>query len=116
MVALKQNGVISCHYVDSVGFKEVPNFLPENYMKNVEMAMEDDYGMIDGIVNNGKNPTIAELEQQAHLGQPISLIDLADAVHREEQEKKKSVVEQLQSQPKPEHKKTVPKKSTEREF
>ena len=30
------------------------------------MAVEDDYGMIDGIINNGtKEPTVAELEQQA---------------------------------------------------
>ena len=50
IVALKQNGVVSCHYVDSWGFKELPGFLkPENYLKNAEMAMEDDYGMIDGI-------------------------------------------------------------------
>ena len=36
--------------------------------------MEDDYGMIDGIINNGaKEPTVAELEQQARSGQPISL-------------------------------------------
>jgi len=27
---------------------------PENYLKNAEMAMEDDFGMIDGIINNGK--------------------------------------------------------------
>lgn len=53
IVALRQNGVISCHYVDSVGFADVPAFLPENYLKNTEMAMEDDYGMIDGIINNG---------------------------------------------------------------
>ena len=50
IVALKQNGVVSCHYVDSWGFKELPGFLkPENYLKNAEMAMEDDFGMIDGI-------------------------------------------------------------------
>ena len=53
IVALRQNGVVSCHYVDSIGFAEVPAFLPENYLKNAEMAMEDDYGMIDGIINNG---------------------------------------------------------------
>ena len=116
MVALKQNGVVSCHYIDSVGFKKVPNFLPENYLKNAEMAMEDDYGMIDGIVNNGKNPTVVELEQQARSGQPIFLIDLADAARREKQEKKKSVVEQLKSQQNPEHKKPVPKKSMEKEI
>lgn len=27
---------------------------PENYLKNAEMATEDDYGMIDGIINNGE--------------------------------------------------------------
>ena len=71
----------------------------------------------DGIINNGtKEPTVAELEQQARSGQPISLMDLADAVHREEREKKKSVVDQLKSQPKAEHKKTAPKKSAEREI
>ena len=118
IVALKQNGVVSCHYVDSWGFKELPGFLkPENYLKNAEMAMEDDFGMIDGIINNGaKEPTVAELEQQARSGQPISLMDLADAVHREERDKKKSVVDQLKSQPKAEHKKTAPKKSAEREI
>ena len=79
--------------------------------------MEDDYGMIDGIINNGpKEPTVAELEQQARSGQPISLMDLTDAIHRKEREKKKSVMEQLKSQPKAEHKKTAQKKSAEREI
>ena len=54
IVALKQDGVVSCHYVDSVGYKELPSFLKtENYLKTAEMQLEDDYGMIDGIVNNG---------------------------------------------------------------
>ena len=117
IVALKQNGVVSCHYVDSVGFQQIPGFLPENHLKNAEMTVEDDYGMIDGVINNGsKEPTVAQLEQQARSGQPISLMDLAAAAHREEREKRKSVVEQLRSQPKPEHRKTAPKKSAEREI
>mgnify|MGYP000677113294 CR=1 FL=1 len=97
IVAIKQDGKVSCHYCDSVGFTQIPGFLPENPLKNAEMAVEDDYGMIDGIINNGaKEPTVAELEQQARSGQPISLMDLADAVHREERGKaKKSVVDQL---------------------
>ena len=71
----------------------------------------------NGIINNGaKEPTVAELEQQARNGQPISLMDLAAAAHREEREKKKSVMEQLKSQPKAEHKKIAPKKSAEREI
>ena len=117
IVAIKQDGKVSCHYCDSVGFTQILGFLPENPLKNAEMAVEDDYGMIDGIINNGaKEPTVAELEQQARSGQPISLMDLADAVHREERDKKKSVVDQLKSQPKAEHKKTAPKKSAEREI
>lgn len=61
IVALKQNGVVSCHYVDSFGFAELPGFMkPENYLKNAEMAMEDDYGMIDGVINNGKSPAAEE--------------------------------------------------------
>ena len=117
IVAIKQDGKVSCHYCDSVGFTQIPGFLPENPLKNAEMAVEDDYGMIDGIINNGaKEPTVAELEQKARSGQPISLMDLAAAAHREEREKKKSVMEQLKSQPKAEHKKTAPKKSAEREI
>ena len=117
IVAIRQDGKVSCHYCDSVGFTQIPGFLPENPLKNAEMALEDDYGMIDGIINNGaKEPTVAELEQQARSGQPISLMDLAAAAHREEREKKKSVMEQLKSQPKAEHKKTAPKKSAEREI
>ena len=117
IVAIKQDGKVSCHYCDSVGFTQIPGFLPENPLKNAEMAVEDDYGMIDGIINNGaKEPTVAELEQQARSGQLISLMDLAAAAHREEREKKKSVMEQLKSQPKAEHKKIAPKKSAEREI
>ena len=117
IVAVKRDGMVSCHYCNSVGFTEIPGFLPDNPLKNAEMSMEDDYGMIDGIINNGpKEPTVAQLEQQARSGQPISLMDLADAVHREERDKRKSVVEQLHQQPKQESKKTAPKKSAEREL
>ena len=117
IVAIKRDGKVSCHYCDSFGFAEVPGFLPDNPLKNAEMAVEDDYGMIDGILNNGpKEQTVAQLEQQARSGQPISLMDLAAAAHRENRDKKKSVVEQLKNQPKPEHKKSAPKKSAEREI
>jgi len=37
-VALKQAGVVSYHYVDSVGYKELHNFHnTDNYLKNAEM-------------------------------------------------------------------------------
>lgn len=55
VVAIHQQGQDSAHYCDRFGFAEVPEFLkPKNYLKNTEMAMEDDLGMIDGIINNGK--------------------------------------------------------------
>lgn len=61
IVALNAGGVVSCHYVDSIGFAELPDFIHrENYLKNAEMAMEDDYGMIDGIINNGPKQDPAE--------------------------------------------------------
>ena len=117
IVAIKQDGKVSCHYCDSFGFTDVPGFLSDNPMKNAEMAVEDDYGMIDGVINNGsREPTVAQLEQQARSGQPISLMDLAAATHREERDKKKSVMEQLKSQPRTEHKKKAPQKSAEREI
>lgn len=113
IVALKQYGVVSYHYCDSIGFKELPDFRQENYLKAAEMSTEDDYGMIDGIINNGKQPTVAELEQQAKSGQPLSLMDLADAVHRE---KKPSVLEKLKDQPQQPQRKSKPRKSKEQEI
>ena len=97
IIALKQNGAVSCHYVDSWGYKELLGFIqPTNYLQNAEMALEDDYGMIDGVINNGpKQPTVTELETQARSGQPISLIDLADAVHREKKAERPSVLAKL---------------------
>ena len=117
IVALKQNGVVSCHYVDSIGFRELPNFLkPENYLKNAEMLLEDDYGMIDGIINNGpKQPTVTELEEQVKAGFSISLTELAAASHREQ--KKPSVLEKLRERtPEQAKNKTAPKRSAEREL
>ena len=117
IVALKQNGVVSCHYVDSIGFRELPNFLkPENYLKNAEMLLEDDYGMIDGILNNGpKQPTVTELEEQVKAGFSISLTELAAASHREQ--KKPSVLEKLREKtPEQAKNKTAPKRSAEREL
>lgn len=32
----------------------------DNYLKAAEMSMEDDYGMIDGIINNGKKDDLVE--------------------------------------------------------
>ena len=87
IIAVKQDGVVSCHYCDSFGFEQLTDFISQK-------------------------PTVAELEAQVKAGQTISLTDLADTVHRE---KKKSVVAQLKNQPAQERKKTAPKKSAEKE-
>lgn len=63
IVALKTDSVVSYHYVDSIGFKELHGFMPDNYLRNAEMGLEDDYGMIDGVINNGKKeepPSVLE--------------------------------------------------------
>ena len=110
IIAVKQDGVVSFHYCDSLGYARVPNFIqPENALKNAEMQIEDDDNMLDGIINNGPKATVAELEQQARSGQPISLTDLAAAQRRE----KPSVLPKLKAQPPQERKKTAPKKDAE---
>ena len=61
IVGLKQNGSVSFHYVDTFGFREVKDFLPDNLLHSAEICMEDDYNMIDGIAgNNGRNPALEE--------------------------------------------------------
>ena len=127
IVAIRKDGVLSCHYVDSFGFQELPNFLqPENYLKSTEMQMEDDYNMVDGIINNGsKQPTVAELEEQAKSGQSISLMDLTGAIQREKEEKqqkptpgkKPSILAKIRKPlPVREDKKTAPERSAEKEY
>ena len=114
IVAPKQPDALSYLHDDSVKTQ------PENYLKNAEMAMEDDYGMIDGIINNGpKQPTVADLEAQVKAGMSISLMDLAAATHRERNagKRRQSVLEQLKKQPAQERShKTAPEKSVEKEL
>jgi hypothetical protein len=92
------------------------------------MSTEDDYGRIDGVINNGvKQPTVAELEQQAKSGTPISLMDLMEATRREQQqarkpqtkprqEKRPSVLAQLRAPLDPAKSKKAPVKNAEREM
>ncbi|WP_300758978.1 YodL domain-containing protein, partial [uncultured Oscillibacter sp.] len=116
IIAIRLDGVLTCHYCDSYGFKQLPDFIqPENYLKNAEMSLEDDLGMIDGIINNGPKATVAELEQQARSGQPISLTDLAEAQRREQGEKKSVLAKLNAAPPQQGRKKTAPKKSAEKE-
>ena len=99
IIALKQDGVVSYHYCDSVGFQALPGFMSENYLKAAEMSLEDDYSMIDGIINNGK--------------QPISLMD---GTERNPQEKKPSVLKKLKEQPPQSASERKPRKTKEKEI
>ena len=55
-------GVQTCALPICIGFEQIPGFLPGNPLKNAEMTVEDDYGMIDGIINNSKTKIILNLE------------------------------------------------------
>ena len=118
IVAIKQAGQVSYYYCDDIGFKELRDFRrPENYLKNAEISTEDDYGMIDGIINNGqKQPSLAELEERMSQGQNVPLKDLYNAIKERNDAKKASVVDKLKSQPPQEKKRKAPKKSAEREM
>lgn len=61
IVAPKQPDAVSYLHDDTAKTQ------PENDLKNAEMAMEDDYGMIDGIINNGPKQTIAEQEERSSI-------------------------------------------------
>ena len=79
VVVFHQNGQDTAHYVDSLGYKDVPEFLqPKNYLKAAEQTTEQNYNMIDGQINN--TPTAAELEEKAKAGEQISLAEYAEAL------------------------------------
>ena len=54
---------------------------PINYLETAEKSTEQNYNMIDGIMNN--TPTVAELEAKATAGERINLLDFANAVKAE---------------------------------
>ena len=118
IVALRQNGVVSCHYVDSIGFADVPSFIPENYLKNAEMAMEDDYGMIDGVINNGpkEQPEVkAKVSDLTALFEEAKRTVREDATSREDG-KRQSVLARLHTPTPPRNDKTAQTKSAERDL
>jgi len=118
IVALKQAGVVTCHYVDSIGFAELPTFLkPENYLKNAEMAMEDDYGMIDGIINNGPKEQPEPAKQQPDLSALFSQAQQAvQEMPKQDSGKRESVLAKLQAPMPPHNDKTAQTRSAERDL
>lgn len=70
IVALKRDGLVSYHYCDNFGFRELAQFeRADNYLRTAEMLLEDDYGMIDGIINNGKSEAVQAEKKDSVLGQ-----------------------------------------------
>lgn len=75
IIALKRGNDVSFYYVDSIGFTPVHDFLPQrNYLKNAEISTEDDYGMIDGVINNGKKPETDDKSKQNDIGKKPSVL------------------------------------------
>ena len=91
IVAIKRHFAVD--YLQDKNEDRIRQLSQNNPLKNAEISMEDDYGMIDGIINNGKAP-----------------------VKEESKEKKPSVIEQLKNQPQQSRKKTTPKKNKEKEL
>lgn len=81
VIVLHKDGTDQAWYVDSFGFKQVPEFFSDSPLKKVEEMMEDDYGMIDGIINNGDRRKDQEEKK-------VSVMDLL-------QEKKKEAEQEL---------------------
>ena len=118
IVVLKQQGTVSSHYVDSVGFVQLPAFLPDNYLKNAEMSMEDDYGMIDGIINNGPKE---QPETKPKAPDLSALFEAARQVVQEDKQvsepgKKPSVLAMLHAPAPSRSEKTAQTKSAERDL
>ena len=122
VVVLHQNGQDTAHYVDSSGYRQVPEFLQppekENPLKHVEDTIEQNDNNFDGIINN--TPSVDELEKKAKSGEQISLTVLADAIKAEKtrgkgKEEKPSIRAQLKADKKKAQKKTARQKSQDLE-
>ena len=71
---------------------------PESHIKTAEMSTEQNYNMIDGMINNA--PSMEELEARAKAGEQISLLDVAEAA-KAEAKKPKQTRKTTQKQKKP---------------
>ena len=70
----------------------------ESHIKMAEMSTEQNYNMIDGMMNNA--PSMEELEARAKAGEQISLLDVAEAA-KAEAKKPKQTRKTTQKQKKP---------------
>ena len=73
IVALRQSGIVSAHYVDSVGFQDLPGFFSgKNHLRTLEDMVEQNDNQLDGIINNlpdEKLPCKCEVKKESVLDQ-----------------------------------------------
>ena len=98
IVALKQGGVLSCHYVDQYAFSELPGFFSGRNPPAAEDSLEQNDNQLDGILNN--TPAWPSWRPRSRPVNRFPSVDLApEAVPRSRRKKKKSVVAQLRNAP-----------------
>ena len=104
VIVLKQNGEHTAHYVDAIGFKEVPEFIKSsNPLRSIEDTVEQNDNQFDGLINNVPNKDVDKTRE---------------AVEGREDKKpqKESVKQRLKkSAEKPEISKTLTHKTAEME-
>ena len=89
IVVFRQDGQQTAYYVDEgAEYRQVPEFLQESPIKAAEMTTEQNYNMIDGVLNNA--PTMGELEAMVKAGEQVSLLDMAEAAKAEAQKPKQA--------------------------
>lgn len=80
VIAIRQDGVLSAHYVDTVGFQELPGFFSgRNHIRTLEDMLEQNDNQLDGIINNlpeEPQPCKCEVKKESVLSQ---LKDLQEA-------------------------------------
>ncbi len=65
VVAIRHQGEMTCVYVDSLGFKPLPDFYADNPLRTAEMSLEDDMNLLDGRINNGRSDAVkADLPEE----------------------------------------------------
>ena len=93
IIVFRQEGQQTAYYVDEgAEYRKVPEFtqpIPaqqESPIMAAEMTTEQNYNMIDGVLNNA--PTMGELEARVKAGEQVSLLDVAQAAKAEAQKPK----------------------------
>ncbi len=84
VIAIRQDGVVTTHYVDSFGFTPLPQFLqPANPLRGIEDAVEQNDNQFDGLINNLLSESL-ESSVPDKPKMPAQIVGVADTVGRTE--------------------------------